>query len=99
MIRKLCGIFAVTCALAMSSICAPAQTQEIQEKPRMYSYVAFWTIPRAQWAEQAKQTASEEKMMQKSVADGGIVGYGSDQNLIHQPDGATHDTWFSSMSM
>jgi len=99
MIRKLCGIFTLTCALAMSVICAPAQMQEVKEKPRMYSYVAFWTLPRAQWAEEAKQNASEEKMMEKALAGGSIVGYGSDQNLIHQPDGATHDTWFSSMSM
>lgn len=99
MTRKIYGVIAVTFALAMSVICAPAQMQESKEKPRMYSYVAFWTIPRAQWAEQAKQTATEGKMMEKALADGSIVGYGSDQNLIHQPDGATHDTWFSSMSM
>src|SRR5580700_1289127 len=99
MTRKISVVFSVTFVLAISVICAPAQMQETKEKPRMYSYVAFWAIPRTQWAEQAKQTAAEEKMMEKAVADGSIVGYGSDQNLIHQPDGATHDTWFSSMSM
>jgi hypothetical protein len=98
MSKKLCGAFVVALSMAISSVCGWAQTQEVKEKPRMYTYVAFWTIPRAQWADFVKQNASEEKMMEKSVADGGIVGYGSDQNLIHQPDGATHDTWFSAMS-
>lgn len=65
----------------------------------MYTYVAYWQIPRAQWADFAKQNASEEKMMEKALPDGTIVGFGSDQNLIHQPDAPTHDTWFSSMSM
>jgi hypothetical protein len=37
--------------------------------------------------------------MEKGTADGTLVGYGSDQNLIHQPDGPSHDTWFSAMSM
>ena len=65
----------------------------------MYTYVAFWTIPRAQWADQEKLTASQLKFMEKGVADGALVGYGNDQNLIHQPDGPSHDTWFSAMSM
>lgn len=97
--KKLCGVFVVLWALAMCAICAGAQTQEVKEKPRMYTYVAFWTLPRTQWAEFAKQAASEEKMMDKAMADGNVIGYGADQNLIHSVDGPTHDTWFSSMSM
>jgi hypothetical protein len=96
--KKLWGVLAGVCTLAVGAICASAQTQEVKEKPRMYSYVAFWAIPRAQWADYAKQAASEEKTMQKAIADGSLVGYGEDQNLIHQPDGFTHDGWFSSMS-
>jgi hypothetical protein len=99
MSKKLCGVFAVAFALSMSAVCASAQTTEVKEKPRMYSYVAFWTLPRAQWADEAKENAADEKIMNKAVADGSIVAYGNDQNLVHQPEGATHDTWFSSMSM
>lgn len=97
MSKRLCGVCAVVC-FAMFGAYASAQMQEVKEKPRMYTYVAFWTVPRAQWADFAKQNASEEKMMDKAVADGGIVAYGGDQNLVHQIDGPTHDTWFSSMS-
>lgn len=98
MYKKLCGAFVVAWGLAMLAVCALAQTQEVKEKPRMYTYVAFWTLPRTQWADFAKQAASEEKMMEKAVADGTVVGYGADQNLIHSVDGPTQDTWFSSMS-
>jgi hypothetical protein len=98
MSKKLCGALLVALSMAMFAVCGWAQTQEVKEKPRMYSYVAFWTVPRAQWADFAKQNASEEKVMEKALADGGIVAYGSDQNLIHQADGPTHDTWFSAMS-
>ncbi len=88
-----CAMFAVWAAPAR------AQMSEVKEKPRLYSYVAFWTIPRPQWADEEKLVASEIKLLDKGVSDGSLVGYGSDQILVHQPDGPTHDTWFSAMSM
>ena len=99
--RKLSGIFAVVCSLAMvAASVAPACAQdEPKEKPPMYSYVGFWSIPRAQWAEMDKNTALDQKILDKALADGTIVGYGSDLNLVHTPDGATHDDWWSAMSM
>lgn len=97
--KKLWSVFALACIVAMSAVCASAQMPDVKEKPRMYSYVAFWTIPRTQWADEEKLVASEQKMMEKGVADGALVGYGDDRSLIHEPDGATHDTWFSAMSM
>jgi hypothetical protein len=100
--KKFWQVFAGVCAIAvcgLGAVPASAQMQEVKEKPRMYSYVAFWTYPRPQWAEAEKQVASEQKLLEKAVADGTIVGYGDDKNLIHQVDGQTHDTWFSAMSM
>jgi len=99
--RKLCGIFAGVCTLAMmAASAAPARAQdEPKEKPPMYSYVGFWNIPRAQWAEMEKNNAVDQKILDKALADGTIVGYGYDLNLVHTPDGATHDDWWSAMSM
>jgi len=65
----------------------------------MYSYVSNWAIPRAQWADMEKNTALEQKTLEKALASGTIIGYGSDVNLIHQPEGATHDDWWSATSM
>ena len=99
--RKLGGMFACVCTLAMMAASAiPARAQdEVKEKPPMYSYVGFWNIPRAQWAEMEKNNAAEQKILDKALADGAIVAYGNDLNIVHTADGMTHDDWWSAMSM
>ena len=65
----------------------------------MYSYVGDWAIPRAQWAEMEKSVAADQSILDKAIASGTIMAYGNDTNLVHQPEGMTHDDWWSSMSM
>lgn len=94
------GMLAGLCVMAAGAlICAPAsaQTEAVKAKAPMYSYVSNWQIPRAHWAEM-KTDPAEKAIMEKALADGTLVGYGSDQNMVHTPDGWTHDNWFSSMS-
>ena len=88
MSKKLCAMFAVVCTLAlMAAWAVPAQAQdEAKEKPPMYSYVSNWNLPRAQWAEMEKADAADQKILEKAIADGTIVGYGNDVNMVHQPD-------------
>ena len=76
-----------------------AQMSPAQEKPPMYSYVANWVFPRAQWPEVEKGSAATQKTLQDDLANGTIVGYGNEESLVHQLDGSTHDNWWSSMSM
>ena len=100
--KNLWRVLASLCVLATTAVwtvTASAQTSEVKEKPPMYSYVADWAIPRAQWGEMEKNNAADLKLMEKAFASGTIVGYGNDMNLIHQPDGPTHDGWWSAMSM
>ena len=99
--RKLWVILACICTVAMlAATAAPARAQdEAKEKPPMYSYVGFWNIPRAQWAEMEKNNAAEQKILDKALADGAIVAYGNDLNIVHTADGMTHDDWWSAMSM
>ena len=102
MTRKLWTVVAGLCALAMVAASAPsasAQMSEAKEKPPMYSYVSNWAIPRAQWGDMEKDYATDQKILDKALADGTLVGYGSDVNLVHQADGATHDDWWSAMSL
>jgi len=90
------------CVLTMSAVwAAPASAQmsEVKEKPPMYTYVADWAIPRANWGEMVKADAADQQMLEKAMADGTLVGYGSDTNMVHQVDGMTHDDWWSAMSM
>ena len=99
---KVWKVVTAVCAGTMSVVWAGqagAQTSEIKEKPALYTYVADWNIPRAQWAEMAKSSASEQKLLDKAIADGTIVGYGTDVTVVHQADGITHDDWWSAMSM
>jgi hypothetical protein len=100
--RKMSIVVAGLCVLAASVVCsAPARAQatEGKEKPPMYSYVSNWNIPRAQWGEMGKAGAANQKILEKAIADGSIVAYGDDEELIHQADGSTHDSWWSAMSM
>jgi basic membrane lipoprotein Med (substrate-binding protein (PBP1-ABC) superfamily) len=78
---------------------ARAQTSEVKEKPPLYSYISNWAIPRAQWADMAKSDEADRPALEKDLANGTIVGFGSDVNLVHRPDGETHDEWWSAMSM
>ena len=102
MSRELWKVFAGLGALAISTVGtgpAAAQMAEVKEKAPLYTYVAEWNIPRAQWAEMAKGNAASQKVMDQAVAEGTIVGYGNDRAVVHQSDGITHDNWWSAMSM
>jgi hypothetical protein len=100
--KRLWSVLVGLCGLAMSAVCAipsGAQTSEVKEKPPMYSYIANWQIPRAHWAEMESANSADKVILDKALADGTIVGYGNDENLVHQPDNETHDDWWSAMSM
>ena len=98
--KQLWGVVAVVCAFMITPFLATvAHAQEVKEKPRMYTYVADWVIPRAQWGDMEKSYAASQKILDKAMASGTIVGYGNDENLVHQPDAETHDNWWSAMSL
>ena len=102
MSSKRLSVIAIACAFVAAGAwtgSASAQTAEVKEKPPMYSYVSNWTYPRARWVDVAKGNAAIDKIMEKGMASGVLVGYGSDENLIHENESTTHDEWFSSMSM
>jgi hypothetical protein len=97
-LRLLSGlsILAVSAAWGLP---AGAQMTPVKEKPAMYSYVANWQIPRAQWGAMEKSNTDDAKLLDKAVGDGTIMGYGFDENLVHSPDGETHDDWWSATSL
>ena len=65
----------------------------------MYCYVGLWAIPRAQWADMVKADEADQPALQKAMAAGTLIGFGSDVNLVHQLDGSTHDDWWCANSM
>lgn len=99
--RKWWSISIGLCVLAISAVwVAPsvAQMAATKQKPPMYSYVANWQIPRAQWGAMQKSDADDVPTLDKGMADGTIIGYGFDENRVHTANGETHDDWWSSMS-
>lgn len=78
---------------------AGAQTAEVKEKPPLYTYVSSWAIPRARWADMAKDDAATVKVLDHDLADGTIVAYGNDETLVHTVEGDTHSGWWCAMSM
>lgn len=86
-------------AMFMVAFLVNAHAQDVKQKAPMYSYVANWQVPRAHWSEVGKAVETVDGVLQQSLADGYLVGYGNDTNLIHQPDAETHDLWWSSTSL
>ncbi len=69
------------------------------EKPRLYTYVSYWTIPRAQWGEMDKSNEASMAVLEKLVADGTIIGYGFNYTAAHEPTGSTHGDWIQANSI
>lgn len=89
------------CSLVFLALAAglPLRAQSAdQGKAPMYSYIAEWAVPRAQWADMEKVDDQEKALMEKLIADGTIVSYAGFTNLLHQEGEPTHGTWFSAMS-
>ena len=97
--KSVLALIAFALMAAISAIAVYGQMAEVKEKPRMYTYVADWVIPRSQWADMDKVIASTQADFEKAFAEGTLVGYGDDTTLVHHEDGNTNDTWWSSMSL
>ena len=74
--------------IAMLALPAGAQNSTVNEKPRLYTYVALWELPRAQWGEWPKAEAADQKILQDAVANGTLVSYGGLAAALNQPTAA-----------
>jgi hypothetical protein len=77
---------------------APAPAQAPQQAA-VYTYVAEWGVPRAQWADVSKFDESIVAAMDRLVDDGTLVGYGIFEYLVHSEEGMTHGDWFQASSL
>jgi len=101
--RSVCVVMVSVVGLAMlgmTATLAVAQTDEVREKPPLYRYVSYWTFPRAHWADVDKHNATGNlKVLAPALADGTLVGYGDEENLLHSTEGFTHDNWWQANSV
>jgi hypothetical protein len=76
-----------------------AQAGDEKEKPPVYTYVAEWAVPRAEWPAYEKANLATKQLMEKLQADGTIVNYGWFKNLVHSEGTPTHGEWWSASSV
>jgi hypothetical protein len=97
-LSKILFVAGLVAMAALSASPARAQAGD-KEKPVVYTYVAQWAVPRADWPAYEKGNAAIKQIMDKLVADGTISGYGWFKTLIHQEGAPTHGEWWSAASM
>ena len=101
--RSVCrAAIGVAClaALGTSTGRAVAQPVEVKEKPPLYRYVSYWTLPQARWADLDKEgAAGSREILAAALADGTLVGYGDDENRVHSAEGFTHARWLQAKSI
>ena len=90
--RGLIRLAAACAALALLVVVAPPQAQE----PTHYTYVSNWAVPRSQWADFEKSQEQTNSVLERLVADGTLVAWGSSADLVHTEEGYTHAEWFVS---
>ncbi|MGA7909385.1 MAG: hypothetical protein WCA16_18405 [Candidatus Sulfotelmatobacter sp.] len=96
--RTMLGACLLTLCFALATV-GPLQAQmAAKSKAPIYTYVAEWEVPRAQWGDMVKVDEQDRPLLDKLVADGTLVGYGAYTNLIHQEGQPTHGTWFTATS-
>lgn len=73
--------------------CVAAAQQE--EKP-IYTFVAEWAVPRAQWDEASAFFESKSRpVLERMMADGTIVEWARTVAVVHTESGSTHTLWWS----
>ena len=83
----------------MTATLADAQTAAVKEKPLLYKYVSYWTFSRAHWGDVDKDNATTcQNILAPALADGTLVGYGDDENLVHFAERFTHANWWQASS-
>jgi hypothetical protein len=89
------AILAVVSALSLSALATAAPAAQEQTH---YTFVSFWAVPRAQWTDFEKAQDQTNAALERLVADGTLVAWGSSAALVHTEDGYTHSNWFVSTS-
>jgi hypothetical protein len=97
LVRVLAGV-CLAGALGLSTTPASAQSDTVKEKPRIYTYVSNWVLPRAKWADMEKNNAASQKVIDAAIANGTIFAAGNGEALIHTEHGATHWGWWCATS-
>lgn len=95
----LCAFLLSVSMLIVSAPNAHAQQAEASKQPRIYTYVSFFGVPRADWARFEAGEVQQRKTFDGLVADGTLLGYGDAAMEVHEVNSPTHVSWFTSSSV
>jgi hypothetical protein len=98
-VRRITAGLSIAALLAAAALPAQAQTTEAKEKPRIYTYVANWVVPRARWNDWEKSAGANDKTFDQDLASGTLLAYGSDSAVVHEADASTHSGWWAGKSL
>ena len=90
---------AVLVASGMIATPAGAALTAVQAKPPVFRYEVFWAFPPARSPDVDKiSAAANQRVLAPALADGGLVGYGDDKNLVYSREGFTRSSWWQGTS-
>ncbi len=96
MFKRINWLLGVLCLPLVAAFVARAQ----QPEPLVYTYVALWGVPRAQWDEfTAFGERSIRPVLERRLADGTITSWGNFATVVHEVDGFTHGIWWQASSI
>src|SRR5260370_4254215 len=96
MLKRIGGLIGVVVAVVV----VPAAISQMEPTPRVYTFVSQFQVPRANWAQYSEDTEKTfVPIAEKMLADGGIAGCSTFEQVEHTPEGFTHGADSSSNSI
>ncbi|MGA8144311.1 MAG: hypothetical protein WB987_10520 [Candidatus Acidiferrales bacterium] len=96
---KYLAVLSLLAGMVFCSGSAHAQSADEKEKPAIYTYVAQWSVARADWPAMEKANPAQKQLFEKLMADGTIIGYGTYRVVAHQEGAPNHGDWWTATSM
>lgn len=80
-------------------LCAAPAVAQTAPAGEPYTFVAEWSIPRAQWGAFVTDFEKNTRPVLEKLATGGtLVSWGAYENIVHAPEGNTHGVWWTATS-
>ena len=96
MLKKWQASLSVVGLLCLAPLTMAAQQME----PPVYSFVAEWAVPRAQWGDFTYAFERVHRpILEKGLAEGALISWGTYTNIVHTDEGITHGFWFTSATL
>jgi len=96
MMKRIAGLLVIVLTVML----VPAAFSQMEQTPIVYTFVAEFQVPRANWAAYSEDTEKTAvPVLQKLTADGTLVAWSTFEQIVHTPDGYTHGAAWSSTSI